>query len=258
MGKSTFALDIARNAAIQQKKCTIFFSLEMSKRELSLRLIAAQCGIKLERLQSGNINSDSGKKFDWPKIIKEEKRILAAPLYIDDSSSLTITDIRTKARRLKQSEDLKLIVIDYLQLLKSTRNIESRQQEVAELSRDLKLLAKDLKVPILALAQLNRNPDLRKDVPKLSDLRESGSIEQDADVVMFIHRPDKKEEDELPPIPGESTFNHDVEIVVAKNRNGSTGHVDAVFQTEYTRFVNPAKQPDEQSQGGGVAFGQYE
>ncbi|MDR1033802.1 MAG: replicative DNA helicase [Bifidobacteriaceae bacterium] len=256
MGKSTFALDIARNAAIKNKKATIFFSLEMSKRELSLRLIAAQCGVKLERLQNGNVNSDAGKKFDWAKISHEEGNIREAPLYIDDSSSLTITDIRTKTRRLRQSEDLKLIIVDYLQLLKSSRNIESRQQEVAELSRDLKLLAKDLNVPILALAQLNRNPDIRKDMPKLSDLRESGSIEQDADVVMFIHRPEEKGDDEQ----GTSdinSFNREVQIVVAKNRNGPTGAVDAMFQTEFSRFVNVMKHADENEFGAGVTVGTY-
>ncbi len=209
-GKSTLALDIMRSCSIKHGLPSIIFSLEMSKSELVMRLLSAEARIKLADMRSGNLSDD-----DWTKMARRMSEISEAPLYIDDSANLTMMEIRAKARRLKQKTDLRLVVVDYMQLMTSGKRVESRQAEVAEFSRSLKLLAKELDVPVIALSQLNRGPEQRVDKkPQLADLRESGNLEQDCDLAILIHRPDAYERDS--PRAGEADF------IVAKNRHGIT------------------------------------
>jgi replicative DNA helicase len=226
MGKSTFALDIARNAAIAQNKSTLFFSLEMGRAEIAMRMLSAESSIPLQSMRKGNI-ADS----DWTKLAQVRGRINDAPLYIDDSPNMTLVEIRAKCRRLSQRVGLKMIVIDYLQLLTSGKKVESRQQEVSEFSRALKLLSKELNIPVVALSQLNRQAEQTKDKkPELSHLRESGSLEQDADVVVLLHREAIGDTDH--PRAGEA------DLILAKQRSGPTGTVTVSFQGHYSRFVN--------------------
>ena len=226
MGKSTFALDIARNAAIAQGKSTLFFSLEMGRAEIAMRMLSAESSIPLQSMRKGNI-ADS----DWTKLAQVRGRINDAPLYIDDSPNMTLVEIRAKCRRLSQRVGLKMIVIDYLQLLTSGKKVESRQQEVSEFSRALKLLSKELNIPVVALSQLNRQAEQTKDKkPELSHLRESGSLEQDADVVVLLHREAIGDTDH--PRAGEA------DLILAKQRSGPTGTVTVSFQGHYSRFVN--------------------
>ena len=226
MGKSTFALDIARNAAIAQNKSTLFFSLEMGRAEIAMRMLSAESSIPLQSMRKGNI-ADS----DWTKLAQVRGRINDAPLYIDDSPNMTLVEIRAKCRRLSQRVGLKMIVIDYLQLLTSGKKVESRQQEVSEFSRALKLLSKELNIPVVALSQLNRQAEQTKDKkPELSHLRESGSLEQDADVVVLLHREAVGDTDH--PRAGEA------DLILAKQRSGPTGIVTVSFQGHYSRFVN--------------------
>jgi replicative DNA helicase len=233
LGKSTLALDFSRNAAIACSLPTIIFSLEMGRTEIAMRLLSAESGIKLQSLRRGMLDST-----DWTNIAATRGRINDAPLYIDDSPNLTLVEIRAKCRRLKQQLGLKLIVIDYLQLMSSGHQVESRQQEVSEFSRSLKLLAKELDVPVVALSQLNRGPEQRQDKkPALSDLRESGSLEQDADVVILLHR--------------ESSYNPgadlgEAQMIIAKHRNGPTGTIDLAFQGHLSRFHNMAHVFDDE------------
>jgi replicative DNA helicase len=226
MGKSTFALDVARNAAIAQNKSTLFFSLEMGRAEIAMRMLSAESSIPLQSMRKGNI-ADS----DWTKLAQVRGRINDAPLYIDDSPNMTLVEIRAKCRRLSQRVGLKMIVIDYLQLLTSGKKVESRQQEVSEFSRALKLLSKELNIPVVALSQLNRQAEQTKDKkPELSHLRESGSLEQDADVVVLLHREAIGDSDH--PRAGEA------DLILAKQRSGPTGTVTVAFQGHYSRFVN--------------------
>lgn len=226
MGKSVLAVDIARTVALRDRQPFIFFSLEMSKEELMMRLLAAECSIPLNCIIDGQVNEN-----DWTRMARRAGEIAEAPLYIDDSPGLSLLDIRAKARRLAARGALGAIVIDYLQLMSVTKSRDQREREVAEISRGLKLLAKELAVPVIAVAQLNRGPEARLDKkPHLSDLRESGSLEQDADVVILLHRPDYYDRDS--PRGGE------VDIDVAKNRSGPTGLVTAVAQLQYVRFAN--------------------
>ena len=226
MGKSTFALDLARNAAIAQNKPTLFFSLEMGRAEIAMRMLSAESAIPLQSMRKGNI-ADS----DWTKLAQVRGRINDAPLYIDDSPNMTLVEIRAKCRRLSQRVGLKMIVIDYLQLLTSGKKVESRQQEVSEFSRALKLLSKELGIPVVALSQLNRQAEQTKDKkPEISHLRESGSLEQDADVVILLHR--EAIGDTEHPRAGEA------DIILAKQRSGPTGTVVVAFQGHYSRFVN--------------------
>lgn len=227
MGKSTLALDIARSAAIAHNHSTVFFSLEMGKTELALRTLSAETALPLNKLRNGRLDPT-----DWQTIAHHRGRIHDAPLFIDDSPNLTLVEIRAKARKLKAQHDLQMIVIDYLQLLSSGKRTESRQQEVSEFSRTLKLLAKELNVPVIALSQLNRGPEGRPDKkPVISDLRESGSIEQDADLVMLLHRESYYNEDIR---PGEA------DIHLAKHRNGPTATLPVAFQGHLSRFTNMA------------------
>lgn len=226
MGKSTLALDIARNASLVKGNSTIFFSLEMGRSEIAMRLLSAESAISLQSMRKGML-----AEKDWSKIAATRGKINDAPLYIDDSPNMTLVEIRAKCRRLAQQTDLKMVVIDYLQLLTSGKKVESRQQEVSEFSRALKLLAKELGVPVIAISQLNRQTEQSKDKkPELSHLRESGSLEQDADVVVLLHREGVYERDH--PRAGEA------DLILAKQRNGPTGTVVVAFQGQYSRFMN--------------------
>jgi len=228
LGKSTLALDFARAAAITNDMPAIFFSLEMGRSEIAMRLLSAESNIFLQKLRKGDVRSD-----DWTTLASTRGRIADAPLYIDDSPNMTLVEIRAKCRRLKQKAGLKLVVIDYLQLMTSGKRVESRQQEVSEFSRALKLLAKELQVPVIALSQLNRGPEQRVDKkPALSDLRESGSLEQDADMVILLHRESAYEKESSR--PGEA------DLIIAKHRNGPTGTITVAFQGAFSRFADMA------------------
>jgi replicative DNA helicase len=205
---------------------SVIFSLEMSKSEITMRLLSAEAKVPLHHMRSGHMSDD-----DWARLARRMGEVADAPLYIDDSPNLTMMEIRAKARRLKQRHDLRLVVVDYLQLMTSGKRVESRQQEVSEFSRSLKLLAKELDVPVIAISQLNRGPEQRTDKkPMLSDLRESGSLEQDADMVVLLHREDMYERES--PRAGEA------DLILAKHRNGPTSTVTVAFQGHYSRFVD--------------------
>lgn len=228
VGKSTLALDIARSAAIKHELATVVFSLEMSRTEITMRLLSAESEIPLQNMRKGTMRDQ-----DWARMAETQGRIHGAPLFIDDSPNMSLMEIRAKCRRLKQRHNLKLVVVDYLQLMSSGKRVESRQQEVAEFSRALKLLAKELEVPVIALSQLNRGPEQRTDKkPQMSDLRESGSIEQDADVVILLHRESMYER--------ESPREGEADVIVAKHRNGPTDTIVVAFQGHYSRFTNMA------------------
>jgi replicative DNA helicase len=225
-GKSTLALDFARSAAVRHRKPTVVFSLEMGKLEIMMRLFAAEASVGLGTMRSGHMSDQ-----DWSRLARRSSELAEAPLFIDDSPNLTMMEIRAKARRLRQRHDLQLIVIDYLQLMVSMKRVESRQQEVSEFSRAIKLLAKELEVPVVCLSQLNRGPEQRTDKkPMLADLRESGSIEQDSDVVLLVHRPDLYEP--------ETERAGEADIIIAKHRNGPTATVPVAFQGRYSRFAD--------------------
>ena len=227
---STLALDFLRSCSIKHQMASVIFSLEMSKSEIVMRLLSAEAKIKLADMRSGRMSDD-----DWRRLARRMSEISEAPMYIDDSPNLTMMEIRAKARRLRQKSELKLIVVDYLQLMTSGKKFESRQQEVSEFSRSLKLLAKELQVPVVALSQLNRSPEQRTDKkPMLSDLRESGAIEQDSDIVILLHRPDLFDQDNEERL-GEA------DLIIAKHRNGQTRTVTVAHQLHYARFTNMAK-----------------
>lgn len=234
MGKSTLGIDFARSAALHHHLTTIVFSLEMSKVELAQRIISAETDIPLGALRRADeITSDR-----WATLNNFWSKLDDAPLFIDDSPNMSLMEIRAKCRRLKQTNDLKLVVIDYLQLMTSGKQVESRQQEVSDFSRALKLLAKELEVPVVALSQLNRGPEMRNDKkPQLSDLRESGSIEQDADVVFLVHRPDFYDKEDR---PGEA------DIIMAKHRNGPTETFHLAFLGATSKFKD---MPQDYAQG---------
>jgi replicative DNA helicase len=235
MGKTSLALDIIRHVAMEEKKAVGIFSLEMSKDQLVDRMLAAEADVDLWKMRTGKLN-DLGPDNDFERIGHALGRLSEAQIFIDDSGALNIMELRTKARRLQAEHDLDLIVLDYLQLMQG-RSTDNRVQEVSEISRSLKILAKELNVPVLALSQLSRAVEQRggDKKPQLSDLRESGSIEQDADVVMFIYR------DEM--YTGkDSKKPHIAEILIRKHRNGPTGDIELFFDGEKTSFKNLAKQ----------------
>lgn len=225
---STLALDLCRAASIHNNLTSAFFSLEMTRSEITMRLLSAEGRIPLNHIRNGKMSTE-----EWDRLARHVAKISSAPMFIDDSPNMTMMEIRAKARRLKQRHDLKLMVIDYLQLMTSGRKVESRQLEVSEFSRQIKLLAKELEVPVIALSQLNRGPEQRADKrPMMSDLRESGSIEQDADMVILLHRDDVFEK--------ESTRPGEADLIVAKHRNGATRDIVVAFQGHYSRFVDMA------------------
>ncbi len=229
VGKSTLGLDVARSASIRNGLTSAIFSLEMGRNEITMRLLSAEARVPLHHMRSGSMTDD-----DWNRLARKMGEVSSAPLFIDDSPNLSMMEIRAKARRLKQRHDLRLIIIDYLQLMSSGKRVESRQQEVSEFSRALKLLAKELEVPVIAISQLNRGPEQRTDKkPMMSDLRESGSIEQDADMVILLHREELYERES--PRAGEADF------IVAKHRNGPTATITVAFQGHYSRFVDMAQ-----------------
>ena len=229
MGKTSFALGAAAHAAIEKRLPVLFFSLEMSHLELTQRLLCSEARVDSSRMRNGKLH-----EADWPKVVNAIGKLGEAPLFIDDNPNLTVMEVRAKARRLKSREGLGLIVVDYLQLMSNPGSNENRQVEVSEISRGLKILARELSVPVLALSQLSRNLEARADKrPVLADLRESGSLEQDADVVLFIYR------DEV--YNKESPDRGSAEIIVAKHRNGPTGTTQLAFLDHFTRFANIAR-----------------
>lgn len=231
MGKTSLALGIARHLGVSARVPVVVFSLEMSRGEIAQRFIATEARVDSTRMRSGDVRDE-----DWMRIQDACNRLSDAPIYVDDTAGINLMEIRSKARRLKMKEpDLGLVMIDYLQLMSSGSNEENRVQEISQISRQLKVLARDLNVPVIALSQLSRGVESRTDKrPLLSDLRESGSIEQDADVVMFIYRDDyyNKETSEKPGT---------AELIVAKHRNGAVGTVDLAFMPHYTTFADLAR-----------------
>ena len=224
VGKSSLATNVARNVSVESRVPVAMFSLEMSRWEIGMRLLCAEAGVAWDRIRGRRVGAD-----DWARIVQAAEVLHDAPLSIVDSGNVTIVDIRAKARRLSaRKQGLGLIIVDYLQLMSHHRRVDNRQQEIAEISRSLKLLAKELAIPVLAVSQLNRDPERRQDKrPQLSDLRESGSLEQDADVVMFIHR-----DDSSPDSKGLA------ELIVAKHRNGPTDSLRLTFLPHLTQFRN--------------------
>jgi replicative DNA helicase len=226
---STLALDLARASSVKAGLTSVIFSLEMSRNEITMRLLSAEARVPLHSMRTGQMSED-----DWTRLARRMSEVVDAPMFIDDSPNMSMMEIRAKCRRLKQRHDLRLVIIDYLQLMTSAKRVENRQQEVSDLSRSLKLLAKELDVPVVAVAQLNRGPEQRTDKrPLLADLRESGSIEQDSDVVILLHREDAYERES--PRAGEADF------IVAKHRNGPTATVTVAFQGHYSRFCDMAR-----------------
>ena len=235
IGKTALAMNIATHAALKEERAVAIFSLEMPADQLLMRLLASSARVDMKKLRGGRMSPHDEEKFQ-----EVAGALFNAPIYIDDTGGLSPFDLRAKARRLKQKDArLGLIVVDYLQLMHQKGKVESRQLEVSEISRSLKALAKELEVPILALSQLNRKVEERKGgKPMLSDLRESGSIEQDADVVMFIHREDEGDGEGG---GGPRSTAIPCELIVAKQRNGPTGSIDLIFLSEYTRFESRAR-----------------
>jgi replicative DNA helicase len=226
MGKTAFTLNVASTAALKNKIPTLVFSLEMSGVQLANRLMGAEALVDLSLIRTGRLPTDA-----WTKLSMAVGRISEAPLYIDDSGVLNVFDVRTKCRRLKREAGLGLVIIDYLQLMSGGQNVDNRAQEISEISRGLKAVARELEVPVVALSQLNRSLESRTDKrPLLSDLRESGAIEQDADVIMFLYRDDYYNK--------ESPKKGQAEIIIGKQRNGPTGTVELAFQPQYTRFTD--------------------
>ena len=235
MGKTAFTLNIASHVALKENKPVAFFSLEMSKEQLMQRMLCAEGLVESQRLRVGDLDEQ-----DWQKLIAAADKFSKAPLYIDDTPGISIMELRSKARRLQQEKGLSLVLIDYLQLMqgRANKNGDNRQQEISEISRSLKSLARELNVPVIALSQLSRSVESRQiKKPMLSDLRESGSIEQDADIVMFLYRDDYYNED--------SEKKNIAEVILAKHRAGSTGTVELLWLGSYTKFVNLEKRFDD-------------
>jgi replicative DNA helicase len=242
MGKTAFCMNIAEHAALKAKAGVAIFSLEMSKEQLAMRMLCSQALVDLKRVRTGHL---SNEEFD--KLAHAASDLSNANIFIDDTPAITVLELRAKARRLARDPgaDLRLVVIDYLQLMRSSEGKDSREQEISEISRSLKALAKELNVPIVALSQLNRQVENRHPPkPRLADLRESGAIEQDADVIAFIYR--EEVYDEETPRKGLA------DIIVAKQRNGPLGDVELTFLRESTRFIDSELVPDESFPGPGV------
>ncbi len=240
MGKTSFALNIARNAAIGEQIPVGIFSLEMSKEQVVQRLLSSEAEVDSNRIRTGWL-----RESDWPKLTNAAGHLSEAPIFIDDSAALSVIELRAKARRLKAEQNIGMVVIDYLQLISGRSRSENRQQEVSEICRSLKAMAKELKVPVVALSQLARRTEERER-PQLSDLRESGAIEQDSDVVMFLYRPGYYQARKAGgPDPERDTK---TEVIIAKQRNGPTGTVELAFLREYVKFGSldlVHQEPDE-------------
>ncbi|MGA3208238.1 MAG: replicative DNA helicase [Syntrophales bacterium] len=234
MGKTAFALNMAQSAALEANIPVAIFSLEMSKEQLALRMLSSEARVDSQRIRRGFLG-----EADWPRLIAAAGRLSEAPIYIDDTPAITVLEMKAKARRLKSTVDLGLIILDYLQLMRSSGYRDSREQEISEISRSLKALAKELNVPVVALSQLNRKVEDRGDKrPQMADLRDSGAIEQDADVIAFIYR------DEVYNKSDENSEKGFAEIIIGKQRNGPTGMVKLLFQDRFTRFDNLARGID--------------
>lgn len=226
MGKTTFALNIAENVAIKENKTVLIFSLEMSKEQLTNKLISSITKINIQKLQTGNLDDS-----DLDRLVKGTEIISKAKIYIDDTPNISITEMRSKCRKLKFSTNIDLIIIDYLQLMSGNTRNESRQQEVSEISRFIKSLSKEINCPIIALSQLSRAPEQRSDHrPMLSDLRESGSIEQDSDIVMLLYRDEYYNKD--------TEYKNIAECIIAKHRNGEVGSIKLAWIGQYSKFAN--------------------
>lgn len=234
MGKSSFAVNIAEHVAFKEKKTVAIFNLEMPKTQIVNRILSSQAYVDSQHIRSGELTGD-----DWTAIGRVLNILYNSPMYIDDTATITVSEIRAKCRRLKQTKDLALVVIDYLQLMESGKRVESRQNEVAQISRSLKILAKELDVPVIALSQLSRASEARSDKrPMLSDLRESGSIEQDADMVMFLYRDEYYNK--------ESEKKGIAECIIAKHRNGETGTFELGWKGAQTKFVDLIYEPKQE------------
>ena len=230
MGKTAFSLNLVQNASLKGDASVAVFSLEMSKEQLVQRMLSAQSNVELSKIKTGNLGES-----DWPRIIDGMAVLSEANIFIDDTPGIKISEIRSKCRRLKIEKGLDLILIDYLQLMEGEGKNENRQQEIAKISRSLKILAKELDCPVVALSQLSRSPELRKDHrPILSDLRESGSIEQDADIVMFLYRDEYYHDD--------SEKKNIGEVIIAKNRHGETGNVELVWFGQVQKFADKIRE----------------
>ncbi|HLE43357.1 MAG TPA: replicative DNA helicase [Methylomirabilota bacterium] len=233
MGKTAFALNVAQHAAVEIGTPTLIFSLEMSKEQLVQRLLCSEARVDSHRVRTGYLEAG-----DWKRIGAAAGRLADAPLFIDDTANLSVLEARAKARRIRAEHGLELVVIDYLQLMQGRWRAENRQQEISEISRSLKALAKELELPVVALSQLSRALEARggEASPRLSDLRESGALEQDADVIVFLHRPGLYKEN-----PAEAEKNL-TDVIIGKQRNGPTDKVQLVFKPEYTRFEDMARR----------------
>jgi replicative DNA helicase len=231
MGKSSLLNDFVLNASLRHRVPSVMFSLEMSRHEVVKRFLASEAKVDSQKINKGSLNEQ-----DWSRLSAATGRLAEAPIFIDDSANITLMEMRAKCRRLKARHGLGLILIDYLQLMQSPRRSENRQQEVSEISRGLKVLARELQVPVIAASQLNRGVEYRQDKrPFLGDLRESGALEQDADLVMFLYR------DEL--YNPDSERRGEAELIIAKHRNGPTGKLTLAFMSQYTKFASIAKGP---------------
>lgn len=224
MGKTAFSLNIAQNAALRGKAKVAIFNLEMSKEQLIQRMIASISRVELTKLKNGSLDDE-----EWPQITQGIRMLQSAQIHVDDSPGITVTELRSKCRRLKVEKGLDLVLIDYLQLMENEGKVESRQQEISKISRSLKILAKELECPVIALSQLSRAPEARSDHrPMLSDLRESGAIEQDADLVMFLYRDDYYNKD--------SEQKNITEVIIAKHRHGEVGTIPLTWLGQYQLF----------------------
>ena len=231
MGKSSLMNDFALHAAARQKAPVIIFSLEMSKDEVVKRFLASEAKVDAQRINKGSLQEQ-----DWTRLSSALGRLAEAPIFIDDSANINLMEIRAKCRRLKAKHGLGLVIVDYIQLMQSPRKSENRQQEVSEISRGLKILARELQVPVVAASQLNRGVEMRSDKrPMLGDLRESGALEQDSDLVMFIYRDEVYNPD--------TEARGEAELILAKHRNGPTGTIRLAFMNQYTKFASIAKAP---------------
>jgi len=241
MGKTAFCLNIAAHAAIDKGKSVGIFSLEMAKEQLVLRLLGSESRVDAHKLRTGHLS-----QRDWPPLSNAAGRLAEAPIYIDDTAAISVLEMRAKTRRLKADKGLDLIIVDYLQLMRGRGDEGNREQEISSISRSLKALAKELQVPVIALSQLNRSVETRpgkEKRPMLADLRESGAIEQDADVILFIYRDEVYNKCECPP-DGECICERRgrAEVIIGKQRNGPIGKVDLTFINRFTRFENAEKR----------------
>ena len=233
MGKTSFVLNVAQHAALRADVPTAIFSLEMSKDQLVQRMLSSESNVELQKIRTGELTEE-----EWIRLVEAAGPLSQAPIYIDDTPGISVMEMRSKARRLKMEKGLGLIVIDYLQLMTGRGRAENRQQEISAISRSLKALARELSVPVIALSQLSRAPEARTDHrPMLSDLRDSGAIEQDADVVMFLYRDEYYNPD--------TEKKNIAEVIIAKQRNGPTGTVELVWLGQFTKFVNYEKTRQE-------------